>query len=126
MALVIAAAVGVTALVTGIGSYFAFRPSAQQNYSGARSEAQITNDVKVMENGYGAESLILMMLLFLVIFHLIEISVVAVCAFKRSLKRKYSNRQAQLPIVLSTLQQQQQPQPVVPPTQQPVSSPIKA
>lgn len=99
MVFITLAVMGVTALVTGLGTYFMFRPSATSGNSGATAE--IRNDVKIEENiGQGGEILSIFAVIILAIIALvkvIELTVYFVNRCKQSIKRKYERRTPAIP-----------------------------
>lgn len=87
----IAAAGGAT-LLTGIASYFAFRPATRDNHDqdAITTKGQTYNNVElaVQENNSQNSALVLLVGL-LVLIKFIEVSIFFVNAYKRSIKKKY-------------------------------------
>lgn len=94
------AAVGATALVTGLVTYFTFRPSAANVNSGATAE--IRNDVNIEENiGRDSELLSILGVMILGIIALVKITeliIYFVNRCKQSIKKKYGNRANDFPL----------------------------
>lgn len=88
------AAIGVTALITGLGTYFAFKPSASNLNSGATAE--IKNDVKIEENiERGADILSIFGMIILTtiaLVKIVELVIYFIGRCKRSIKKKYEGR----------------------------------
>lgn len=102
MALITAAAVGITAVVTGISSYFMFRPSENHHNLAtnmtAETAASIQNDVIVQEQPNLIGIITVLLLIILIVFKIIELSSIGIGAYKRAMKKKYSKRQL-LPVI---------------------------
>lgn len=103
MVLITLAVVGMTALVTGISSYFIFRPSAGDQYihgakMTAETAASIRDDVILQERPDTLGIITICLLIIIVIFKLIELASIAMGAYKRAMKKKYTKRQL-LPLV---------------------------
>lgn len=85
-------AAGGATLLTGIASYFAFRPATKDNHDqdAITAKGQIYNNVElaVQENNNQNSALVLLVGI-LVAIKCIEVSIFCISAYKRSIKKKY-------------------------------------
>lgn len=84
-------AAGVSALITGISSYIAFRPSGN-NIKNTTIEptATIKNDVNIEEKPDLLGTTAIVLLFVLVICKIMELIIVATNSYQRAMKKKYS------------------------------------
>lgn len=95
-------AIGVTALVTGLGTYFASRPSATSGNSGATAE--IRNDVNIEENINRSDILNIFGMIIITIIALVKVTeliIYFVNRCKRSIKKKYERKTTDVPLAAS-------------------------
>lgn len=96
-------AAGISILVTGAVSYFAFKPASTHNETTAvHTAGSIKNNVTIEEKTDALALFTITLLIFLVMFKFVEVCIVSVTAFKRTMKKKYSARQ-QLPFTLTSI-----------------------
>lgn len=92
--------VAVTALVTGLGTYFTFRQSPTSGNSGATAE--IRNDVNIEENFDRGGDIIgifgVIILTLIAIVKIIELTIYFVNRCKRSMKKRYEGRTTNIPL----------------------------
>lgn len=104
MVLITLTAIGVTALVTGLSSYFILRPTENHHNLAtnmtAATAANITNDV-ILEQPNILGILTVLLLIVIVIFKVVELLSVGIGAYKRSMKKRYAKRQL---LPLTTIQ----------------------
>lgn len=94
--------IGVTAVVTGIASYFTFRSTEKTETAITTIDtAAIKNDVNIQEQPDVLGIFTIFLLTILVICRGIEMISVAVGSYQRSMKKKYAKRQL-LPVIAST------------------------
>lgn len=80
----------VTALVTGITSYFVFKPSGNNENSHVDSKGEIYNNVQLAFEQNNVQNGVLVLTVgMLVVMKMIEFFLYIINAHKRSLKKKY-------------------------------------
>lgn len=80
---------GGSSLVTGIATYFAFRPSAAPSTD---SKGEIANNVQlaVEENG-GSNNIVIFFIASILLLKFIEVIIFAVRSYQKSIKKRYMN-----------------------------------
>lgn len=99
MVLITIAVASITAIVSGLATYFAVRPSTAGGNSGATAE--IRNDVNIEENdNRGSEVLVIVIATVLVIIALIKVAeliIFSVNRCRRSMKKRYERQLTRTP-----------------------------
>lgn len=87
---------GGSAIVTGVASYFYFRPNSGGTASGDHTDTkgEIYNNVHlaVQENNQ-QNSLLLSLVAFLVVLRVIEFTIYSVKSYHRAIKKRYNQRE---------------------------------
>lgn len=82
-------AVAGTALVTGVASYFAFKP--RNNIEPVNSKGEIYNNVQLaVEENNNQNNTLVLLVAILVLIKIIELIIFSIRSIKRSIKKKYN------------------------------------
>lgn len=91
MVVVALIAVAATALVTGVASYYAFKPR-DNSEPAVNSKGEIYNNVQLaVEENNNQNNTLVLLVAILVFIKIIELIIFSIRAYKRSIKKKYSS-----------------------------------